>query len=105
MMPRMGRARAAWLTSLGLLVAGWVTAHVLSYALVVSEATERRQVLMQSGHGYFRAADLLILSAATAIAGLVVCVVGGARGGLRAPSPWALALVPPVGFVVQEHVE
>jgi hypothetical protein len=101
----MGRARAAWLTSLGLLGAGWVTAHVLSYVLVVPDAAERRQVLMQSGHGYFHTADLLILCLTIALASLAVCVVGGTSRRVNAPSPRALALLPPVGFVVQEHVE
>lgn len=104
-MVAMGRPRAAWLTSLGLLGAGWVTAHVVSYLLVVPDAVERREVLMTSGHGYFRSSDLLILCLTITVAGLVVCVVGGTRRPIRAPSPWALAALPPIGFAVQEHIE
>jgi hypothetical protein len=102
MMVWMGRPRAAWLTALGLLGAGWVTAHVLSYMLVVP-AAERGQMLAQTGHSYFRTTDLLILCAMITLAGLVFCAVGGKTR--RAPSPWTLALLPPIGFVVQEHVE
>lgn len=101
-MSRMGRPRAAWLTALGLLGAGWVTAHVLSYMLVVPTA-ERGRMLAETGHSYFRAADLLVLCGTLTLAGLALYVVGGQAR--RAPSPWVLALLPPIGFVVQEHVE
>jgi hypothetical protein len=103
MMSPMGRPRAAWLTSLGLLGAGWVTAHVLSYLILVP-TPERREVLAQTGHGYFRTADLLILCVTITLAGLAVYLVGGTERR-RAPSPWGLALLPPIGFVVQEHLE
>jgi hypothetical protein len=102
MMPGMGRPQAAWLTALGLLGAGWVTAHVLSYKLLVP-AAERGRMLADTGHGYFQAADLLILCGTVTLAGLAVCVVAGKAR--RAPSPWILALLPPIGFVVQEHME
>ena len=102
MMSAMGRPRAAWLVALGLLGAGWVTAHILSYMLAVP-AAERGQVLSQTGHGYFRAADLLILCVTITLAGLALSVIGGHAAW--APSPGTLALLPPVGFVVQEHVE
>jgi hypothetical protein len=102
MMSAMGRPRAAWLVALGLLGAGWVTAHMLSYMLVVP-AAERGQLLAHTGHSYFRAADLRILCVTITLAGLALYVIGGQAG--RAPSPGALALLPPIGFVVQEHAE
>jgi hypothetical protein len=102
MMSAMGRPWAAWLVGLGLLGAGWVTAHTLSFMLVVP-AAERGQMLAETGHGYFRAADLLILCVTITLAGLALSVIGGHAG--RAPSPGTLALLPPVGFVVQEHIE
>lgn len=102
MMSAMGRPRAAWLVALGLLGAGWVTAHVLSYMLVVPTAG-RSQLLAETGHGYFRTADLLILCMTITLAGLALSVIGGRAG--RPPNPGTLALLPPVGFVVQEHIE
>jgi hypothetical protein len=102
MMSAMARPRAAWVMALGLLGVGWVVAHVLSYVLVVP-AAQRAEMLAESGHGYFRAADLVILSMTITLAGLALHVVGGATR--RAPSPWTLALLPPIGFVIQEHVE
>jgi hypothetical protein len=98
----MGRPRAAWLTALGLLGAGWVTAHVLSYMLLVP-APERGRMLAQTGHSYFRASDLLILCMTITLAGLALSVVGGKAR--LSPGPWTLALLPPIGFVVQEHLE
>jgi hypothetical protein len=98
----MGRPRAAWLIALGLLGAGWVTAHVLSYMLLVP-APERGRMLAQTGHSYFRASDLLILCMTITLAGLALSVIGGKARWT--PGPWALALLPPIGFVIQEHVE
>lgn len=102
MMPRVGRPRAAWLVALGLLGAGWVTAHVVSYMLVVP-AAERGQMLAQTGHGYFRPADFVILCGILTLAGLVLCVLSGTAH--RTPSPRTLALLPLVGFVMHEHLE
>lgn len=104
-MSPMSRPRAAWLTSLGLLGAGWVVAHVLSYVLLVPDPAERREMLMQTGHGYFDPAHLVVLSVTVTLAGLALWVTGAGRRGTPAPSPWLLALLPPVGFVVQEHLE
>jgi hypothetical protein len=102
MMSAMGRPRAAWLTALGLLGAGWVTAHVLSYMLFVP-AAERGRMLAETGHSYFQVADLLILCVTITLVGLALYVIGGPAG--RPASPNTLALLPPIGFVVQEHVE
>jgi hypothetical protein len=82
--------------------AGWVAAHGLSYTLLVPHA-DRGELLAQTGHGYFRPSDLLVLCAIIATAGLVVVLVGGSA--LKLPKPKLLALLPPIGFVVQEHVE
>jgi hypothetical protein len=103
MMLPMGRPRAAWLTSLGLLGAGWVTAHVLSYLLLVPSA-QRSEMLAQTGHGYFRTVDLVLLCVTVTLAGLALFVVSG-KERRRSPKPWTLALLPPIGFVVQEHLE
>ena len=60
-------------------------------------------MLAETGHAYFRAADLLTLCLTITLAGLALSVIGGHAG--RAPGPGTLALLPPVGFVVQEHIE
>jgi hypothetical protein len=102
MMPPMARPRAAWLTSLGLLGVGWVTAHVVSYVLFVPRA-ERGEVLAHTGHGYFRPTDLIVLSVLVALAGVLAVGLGYSPG--RVPSPYVLGSIPPIGFIVQEHAE
>jgi hypothetical protein len=102
MMAPMARPRAAWLTSLGLLGAGWITAHVLSYILFVPHA-ERGEMLSRTGHGYFRPNDLIVLCVLVALAGTVALFF--APSPRSATSPYLLGLIPPVGFVIQEHVE
>jgi hypothetical protein len=71
--------------------------------MLVVPAAERGRILAETGHSYFRAADLLILCVIITLAGLALCVVSGTAH--RTPSPRTLALLPPIGFVVQEHVE
>ena len=104
-MSAVGGPRTAWLTSLGLLGAGWVTAHVLSYLIVVPHTAERERMLVATGHSYFRTADLLFLCLTLTLAGLAACALAGPNRPFRVPSPWILALLPPVGFVIQEHSE
>ena len=78
-----------WLVSLPFMVAGCLAAHSLAYHLVA--AREER-------HGYLAFAPLFLgLLGALALVGLF-------RRG-RAVSPLACALLPPLAFVVQEHVE
>jgi hypothetical protein len=102
MIEAVEKARAAWLTSLGLLGAGWVTAHVLSYLILVP-APERSEMMARTGHAYFRPDDLLLLCGTIAAAGLVLVLIGGPAR--RTARPLLLALVPVLGFVVQEHLE
>jgi hypothetical protein len=71
--------------------------------MLLVPAAERGQMLAQTGHSYFRTADLFILCVTITLAGLALYVVSGAVR--RTPSPWTLALLPPVGFVMQEHLE
>ena len=104
MIAAVDKARAAWLTSLGLLGVGWMLAHVVSYRIMVPDATERGRMLMETGHGYFRPGDLLILCLTLTLAGIAVCVLTRANEPHIA-SPWLLTLLPLIGFVIQEHVE
>jgi hypothetical protein len=63
---------------------------------------------VEGGHTYFGSTPVLIAALITVLAaGLVLCVGEGLRGGTARLTPPALlfALLPPLGFVVQEHVE
>jgi hypothetical protein len=62
----------------------------------------------EGGHAYIASTPVLIAALVTVLAaGLVLCVGDGLRGGTARLGPPALlfALLPPLGFVVQEHVE
>lgn len=62
----------------------------------------------EGGHTYFGSTPVLIAALVTVLAaGLVLCVGEGLRGrtGGLAPPALLFALLPPLGFVVQEHVE
>jgi hypothetical protein len=80
---------APWLVSIPFMTAGCLAAHSLAYHLV-SNPQER--------HGYLAFAPLFL----GVLGGLAI--VGAARRG-RAHSPALFALLPPLAFVVQEHVE
>jgi hypothetical protein len=83
------RVGTPWLVSLPFMVAGCLAAHSLAYHLVSTR---------QERHGYLAFAPLFLgLLAALALVGVL-------RRG-RMLSPLACALLPPVAFVVQEHVE
>ena len=103
----MGGRGLVWMLSLPLAVAGWLGAHSVAYVLVVPDPDHRAELLSDSGHGYLGAAPLFLACAITLVlAGLALAIVDGLRGGSRARVPvWPLALLPPLGFAVQEHLE
>jgi hypothetical protein len=83
------RLGAPWLVSIPFMAAGCLAAHSLAYHLV--SAREER-------HGYLAFAPLFLgLLGALAIA--------GAFRRTRTRSPLVFAALPPLAFVVQEHVE
>lgn len=102
-MTEAGR-RLAWLLSLGLLAAGNVVAHALTYRIVEPEHEARAHLLEQTGHGYLDLDLVLSLCVALVAVGFLGRVLSGTAGD-RAPSLWIFALAPPVGFAVQEHAE
>jgi hypothetical protein len=103
----MGSRRFVWLISLPLAAVGWLGTHSLAYVLVEPDADERGHLLSEAGHGYFAAAPLLVACAVTLLfAGLALAVHDGLRGAERASVPvWPVALLPPLGFAVQEYLE
>jgi hypothetical protein len=80
---------APWLVSIPFMAMGCLAAHSLAYHLV-SNTPER--------HGYLTFAPLFL--------GLLggLAIVGALRRG-KTQSPLYFALLPPLAFVVQEHVE
>jgi hypothetical protein len=90
----MAGRRPLWLLSLPLAAAGWLAAHSLAYTLVAPH----------DHHGSLAAAPILIACAITVL--LAVAIHDGLRRAAPAHMPaWPVALLPPLGFAVQEHVE
>jgi hypothetical protein len=104
---RVKRGLVPWLVAIPLMVAGSLSAHEVSYWLVVPDAAARATVLEASGHGYLSEAPLVlgVLGAVllAALAGRVVSSLRGAAPARLAPLP--VFLVPLLGFALQEHLE
>jgi hypothetical protein len=103
----MARRRFVWSLSLPLAAIGWIAGHSLAYVLVAPHGAHREQLLSETGHGYLGVAPLLLACAVTTLAaGLVLAIADGVRDRARERvAAWPVALVPPLGFVVQEHLE
>jgi hypothetical protein len=107
---RLRQAKATWLVALPVATASWLAAHCLAYVLVPPGGEEAMQHHVEHGHAYFGsiAAPVLLAAALTVLAaGLALSIHDGLRGQpLRARRlAQVFALLPPIGFVVQEHVE
>jgi hypothetical protein len=89
-MSHMGRggSRLAWLLSLPLCVAGWLAAHSLAYRMVEPDGERHVDLLERTGHAYLEHA-----------------VLAGSTRSFSPQAPLAHCLLPPVGFIVQEHLE
>ena len=103
----MSRRALAWLSAFPLLVLGTLAAHGAAYRLVEPDPAERAAALAGSGHAYLdQAAFVLAAVVALLLAALAARFVHGFRGRRSAATPgWALAIVPVLGFVFQEHLE
>ena len=107
MMTRMPRRGLAWLLALPLMTAGSLAAHELAYRLVEADAGRRAGLLGGSGHAYLEATPFVLGTAAAFLAaGLLVLARNAWRGSRQyRPAAWPIALLPVVGFAVQEHAE
>ena len=99
-----GGNRLAWLLSLGLAAAGGLAAHGLAYRIAEPDPERRHQLLESTGHSYLDPTLVGSLCVALTVVGFAACVHTGIRRGARPPL-LLFALVPPVGFALQEHAE
>jgi hypothetical protein len=92
---------------LPLMLAASQLAHVFAYRLVYPESQVRLRELLATGHSYMAYMPLLLgIGAALELVAFGSLVAGGVRRrGRAAVSPWAFALLPPLGFVLQEFLE
>jgi hypothetical protein len=102
-----GRRGLLWLLLLPLMLLGTELAHAAAFRLVFDDTWSRQAALAESGHGYFEA--LPAIGGAGIALSLVAAALYGrrARLGLRPAAVPALpfALLPPLAFAVQEHLE
>jgi len=101
------RRGLAWLVAVPLMLAGSQVAHMLAYRIVYPQAGVRLHDLVDTGHGYMSALPLALgVAGAIVVLSLAASVVDAARGrGVRSLPPWAFALLPVVGFGLQEYIE
>ncbi len=101
------RRQLAWLSLAPLMVGGLLAGHSLGYRIVTPDAHERADVLGHSGHGYLGYAPLaLAVCFGLLLAAMLFRAVAGYRGEpLRPAASRAIILLPPLAFVVQEHLE
>jgi apolipoprotein N-acyltransferase len=87
------------------MIGGSWAAHALDYRLVVPDPTGRGTLLAATGHGY---QDWLPLAFAVLVA-LALVALARAAPALRARAAsaplWPFLLLPPLTFVLQEHLE
>ena len=101
------RRLAAWAIAIPLMGAGSQIAHVFAYRLVYPESRLRVQELLATGHGYLAYMPLVLgFGAAVELAAFASILVGTIRRR-RYPAvrPWTFALLPPLGFALQELLE
>jgi hypothetical protein len=104
MVKRNGRGRrVAWTLAAPLLALATLAGHQAGYLLAIRDPRMRADALAHDGHGYF--AYLPILTGAL-VAVAVLAVAWRARGRVGAALPLSVAaLLPPIGFVLQEQLE
>ena len=98
--------RPAWLLSLPIALAGCLAAHVAAYAVAEPSAHERAHLLARSGHGYLSHLPLVAaVLAATTLVALAWAVRQAARRRRGQCPALLFALLPPLAFTLQEHLE
>ncbi len=101
------RRLSAWLVAVPLMIVGSQVAHVLAYRIAYPDATVRWHELMITGHDYMSYVPLALgVIAALQVVGLGAVVADAFRCGRPRPVPaWAFALLPPLGYALQEITE
>jgi len=102
----MLRVRTSWLLGLPLMAGGSLSAHAAGYRLALPDVHDRARGLQLTGHSYLEHLPLLVaLIAAPTLVAFALAAFGAVGRRPRIPGPWAFALLPPLSFVLQEHLE
>ena len=101
------RRTLAWLVAVPLMLAGSQVAHVVAYRWMYPDARVRLAELLASGHSYmdYAPSALAFAGAALFLSLLLVAADAARKRPPRALPPWVFALVPPLAFLMQEHLE
>jgi hypothetical protein len=110
MLGMRGRRVTAWLLSFPLMVVGSQVAHVFAYRWVYPNARIRLSELLATGHSYMGSPSYAPMLLGFVFAAELVaagCVLIGAlrRSRQRTVPAWAFALLPMLGFTLQEFIE
>ena len=98
----MGAHRLAWVVSLALMTVGGVVAHAAAYRLVAPDLHAHHH----HGGGIAHLRLCLALCATVVLVALGASLVARLRAARSLHAPlWLFALLPPIGFAVQEHLE
>jgi hypothetical protein len=97
----------AWLVAVPLMLVGSEAAHVLAYRIAYPAVPARVHVLLVTGHGYMRWLPLAFGVAGAVVAlSLLAEATNATRGRhTRGLPAWAFALLTPLAWIVQEHLE
>ena len=98
----VNRSKAAWLLSLPLSAAGMLLAHQFAWELGGHEHAA------ETAHGYLQyGAIFAALGVATLIVAAATQLIRGVSGAgvAHAPPPRVFAIVPIIGFLLQEHLQ
>lgn len=95
------RNRSAALIAAPSIVGGVLAAHALAYRWAVP-AGERASLLRDTGHAWQAYLPLLL---AAVLAVLAVGIVRSTLSRGARPAAWPFAVLPPLAFLLQEHLE
>jgi hypothetical protein len=103
----MERRRIAWVVSVALMAIGGFVAHTLAYQLAASGSPAAHSRAHADVHAYFTFWPICVATCGTIVlVSLTASVFARTWTSRPVSAPlWLFALLPPVGFVVQEHAE
>ena len=100
------RRRISILIAMPIAAIGSLVAHQVSYLLSAPDVGLRARLLAATGHGYLRWAPMLVgVVGVTLLVGLLVEAHRSGRARSVGFPAWPVALVAPLAFAMQEHVE
>jgi hypothetical protein len=101
------RRLLAWLVCVPIIAAATQVAHAAGYRLVAPDPAARAELLHHTGHGYLSALSFALgIGWAAVLIGFATLAFQAARGRVSVrPSAMPFALLGPVTFVLQEHIE